>query len=53
MGVVIHRLRRKLTPHGIEIVTIWGHGYRLAEGGRDRAHKLLTEHDAESMSAPP
>lgn len=30
VDVVACKLRRKLTPHGIEIVTVWGRGYYLA-----------------------
>lgn len=34
LGVIVHRLRRKLSPHGIEIRNLWGRGYRLTDASR-------------------
>jgi DNA-binding response OmpR family regulator len=41
VDVVIHRLRKKLTPHNIEICKFRGFGFGLAEDGRNRIRKLL------------
>jgi two-component system cell cycle response regulator CtrA len=35
IDVYISKLRRKLTPVGIEIVTLWGIGYAMPESSRD------------------
>jgi Transcriptional regulatory protein, C terminal len=43
VDVVICRLRKKLGPHGIEIVTVWGQGFRLVDGARDRIRKILAD----------
>src|SRR5262245_40323542 len=40
VDVIVCKLRRKLAPHHIEIVTIWGLGFRLADGGYERIRKL-------------
>jgi hypothetical protein len=52
VDVVVCRMRRKLAPHGIEIVTVWGSGFRLAEGARDRIRKLLAKHDPKLVFEP-
>lgn len=36
VDVYICKLRRKLQPHGLEIVTLWGRGYQLAPESRQR-----------------
>jgi hypothetical protein len=51
VGVTIHWLRKKLAPHGIEIVNIYGLGYRLAKGDRDRTRKILADYGADIVSA--
>ena len=33
VDVTVHRLRRKLAPHGIQIETQWGVGWRLVVPG--------------------
>jgi hypothetical protein len=45
VDVIVCKLRQKLRPHGIEIITVWGIGYRLAGGAHDRIRKLLAKHD--------
>jgi DNA-binding response OmpR family regulator len=51
VGVTIHFLRRKLARFGIEIVNIYGLGYRLAEGARDRTCKQLAEYGQDIVEA--
>src|SRR5262249_25099731 len=46
IDVVVSRMRRKLAPHGIEIVTVHGLGFGLAEGARDKIHQQLAEYDS-------
>jgi hypothetical protein len=41
-GAVISTLRRKLRPHGVEIVNIHG-SYRLGEVGWDKIRRLLDD----------
>jgi hypothetical protein len=41
IDVVVSRMRRKLASHGIKIVTVWGLGFKLAEGARNRIHQQL------------
>lgn len=36
VNVMICRMRKKLVPHGVVIITIWGQGYRLATDSRRR-----------------
>jgi DNA-binding response OmpR family regulator len=45
IDVVVSRMRRKLVPHSIAIVTVHGLGFRLAEGAHDRIRKLLAKYD--------
>jgi hypothetical protein len=51
VGVVIHWLRKKLAPHSIEVINIYGMGYRLAEGARDRTRKLLAAYGQDIVNA--
>jgi DNA-binding response OmpR family regulator len=51
VGVTIHTLRKKLARFGIEIINIYGLGYRLAEGARDRTCKQLAEYGQDIVSA--
>ena len=51
VGVTIHTLRKKLASHGIDIINIYGLGYRLAEGARDRTRKLLADYGQDIMDA--
>ena len=41
VDVVINRVRQKLAGAGVEIVTVWGAGYRLDEDARGRVRKML------------
>jgi DNA-binding response OmpR family regulator len=52
VDVVISSARRKLAPRGIEIVTLYGIGYRLTEEGRERIHEIITAHGAD-IAVPP
>jgi len=45
VGVTIHGMRKKLLRHGIEIVSLYGFGYRLGHGSHARARELLAGHD--------
>jgi DNA-binding response OmpR family regulator len=51
VDVVIGRLRRKLDPFNIKIVTVWSLGYRLEPTSRDRVRKILAEYGADIISA--
>ena len=44
VDVIIHRLRKKLVPHSIEICSLRGFGFSIAENTRNRVRKLLAEH---------
>ena len=41
VDVVIFHIRKKLKPHGLAIETVWGTGYLISPGHRERAIKLL------------
>jgi hypothetical protein len=43
IDVVVCKTRKKLAPHGIVIETIWGQGFRLTEGTREKIRKLLVD----------
>jgi hypothetical protein len=45
--VVICKLRKKLDPLGIKILTLWGRGYYLSEDGRKAAEIILGTHKEE------
>jgi DNA-binding response OmpR family regulator len=51
VGVTVHFLRKKLAPHGIEVVNIYGLGYRLAQGARDRTRKVLAGYGEDIVAA--
>jgi DNA-binding winged helix-turn-helix (wHTH) protein len=53
VGVIACRLRAKLKPSGIEIKTVSGVGYKLAEAGRDKIHALLGTSGEKAVAAPP
>jgi hypothetical protein len=40
--VQIHHLRKRLAPFGIQIISIWGHGYALADGDRERLLAMIS-----------
>ena len=44
VGVIIHKLRRKVAPAGIEIVTVRDTGFELPAASRDKIRELLGEH---------
>lgn len=41
--VYVHvcRIRQRLAPHGIEIKTLWGHGYQFSPEGRRKVMDLI------------
>ena len=41
VDVVICKLRKKLRPLGINIQTLWGHGYYIDSDGRDIVENIL------------
>jgi DNA-binding winged helix-turn-helix (wHTH) protein len=51
VDVIICNLRGKLKPHGIEIATVWGLGFRLAEDERDKIHKMIASYGAKVIAA--
>ena len=42
VDVMIHHVRKKLRPLGLEIKTVWGLGYLLPTADRDKAIAMLT-----------
>lgn len=44
LNVHIHRMRKKLRPHGVEIANVWGRGYRIAPEHLERLNALY-DHD--------
>jgi len=57
--ILVHRLRKRLAPYGISIVTLRGVGYRLqfAEDAFERSHSnqsptLLTRHESKHPDVP-
>ena len=54
VDVVLGKVRAKLASHGIKIDTIYGFGFKLAAGGRDKIDRLLAEYNAEvTPTVPP
>ncbi|MGB0683380.1 MAG: helix-turn-helix domain-containing protein [Magnetovibrionaceae bacterium] len=47
VDVYAFKVRKKLSPLGVSIETIWGRGYRLTDSAKARFHELL------SMTEPP
>ena len=43
IAVVIHKIRKKLSPLGVEIVNIWGEGFSINEGGKLRIAQKIGE----------
>jgi DNA-binding response OmpR family regulator len=43
IGVLMFRIRQKLAPAGVTIVTEWGHGYFLPADSLDRLNALYVE----------
>jgi DNA-binding response OmpR family regulator len=52
VDVVIHRLRKKLTPYNIEICKFRGFGFGITEDAHNRVRKLLVEHGGDIVPAP-
>jgi hypothetical protein len=53
VDVIIHRLRGKLAPYDIEIVTVRGQGFGLTATARDKLRKLLADYDAGAPTTSP
>ena len=53
VGVTVHFLRKKLARYGIDVINIYGLGYRLAEGARDRTRKLLADYGEDIIARSP
>jgi hypothetical protein len=53
VDVIVCRLRQKLRPHGIAIATVWGQGFQLAEGAREKIRRRLAKHDPGLVPEPP
>jgi hypothetical protein len=45
VDVVISRMRKKLRPLNVEIATVYGLGFRLGDGAREKIRRLLAKHD--------
>jgi DNA-binding response OmpR family regulator len=43
LDVWVCKMRKKLTPYGIEIKTHWGVGYEMPEESKARARELMAE----------
>lgn len=43
--VFIHKVRRKLKPFGIDIVTVWGTGWSLTDEGRARLNSMIPKNE--------
>src|SRR6516165_2428390 len=51
LNVVVFRLRRKLSPYGIQIDTICGFGFKLADDARGTVRRLLAEYGEDILAA--
>src|SRR5262249_16160350 len=51
VDVIIYRLRKKLSRHGIKIDTIYGLGYRLHKDARDKIRQILAAYGEEIIDA--
>jgi hypothetical protein len=45
LDVIVHKVRKKLAPHDIKIVNIYGRGFGLADGAHERIRRLVAKHD--------
>jgi len=46
IDVLVCKMRTRLKPHGIEIETVWGRGYRLTRQMRERISAIGSPRDA-------
>ena len=46
IDVLMSKMRTKLKPHGIEVETVWGRGYRLSSQARERFSAIGSPLDA-------
>jgi hypothetical protein len=53
VDVIICHLRKKLTPHGITIETVWGTGYLINAANREKAVRLLEDFTAAPFAGAP
>lgn len=43
IDVFVYKLRKKLTPWGIEIKTLWGRGYEMPRASKDKLRAMIGE----------
>jgi hypothetical protein len=53
LSVYICEMRKKLAPYGIEIKTVWGHGYGLSDESRRIIYRRLAARDAGLIPTAP
>ena len=46
LDVLMCKMRAKLKPHGIEVETVWGRGYRLSHAARERISAIGSPGDS-------
>jgi hypothetical protein len=51
VDVVVYHLRKRLAKLGLEIKTLWSHGYYMEPAVRRRAQELLSDGQAQEASA--
>jgi hypothetical protein len=52
VGVTMHWLRKKLLPYGVEVLNVYGFGYRLGQGALERVRELLADLDIADPTTP-
>lgn len=50
VDVMIHHIRKKIAPYGLQVITVRGLGYRVAHDHREHAVALLTNYVAENRN---
>jgi hypothetical protein len=53
VGVLICKLRKNLTPYNVEIVTLWGSGFAMPKGSREKVFEQLAMYDAGRIHTTP
>jgi hypothetical protein len=51
VDVVIHKLRKKLVPYGIEITNLHSFGFNISESARDKIRKILAGYGGDIVLA--
>ena len=49
--VSVYCMRKRLKPHGVEIITLCKQGYRLTPDSRDKIRKILAAYGADIVAA--